>query len=190
MLRASTQGEGLMKTAAKIAIIAALAIALFIPVLMIQNLVAERQQRRDEAVNGIAEGWGKRQTVAGPFLVLPYERTWTQVTHEVVDGKVREPRSERTESQVMHMPAENVTWVISADIGEKARGIYKARLYGAKLQVQGMLRVPAYASLEDGKSRYKWGAPRLVIGISDPHGIRAADTVSVGSKRYAFVPGS
>jgi inner membrane protein len=179
-----------MKAAARIAMIALLAIALFIPVVMIQNLVADRQQRRDEAVNGIAEGWGKRQILAGPYVALPYERTWTQVVQEVVDGKARERRSERTESQVVHVPAENVTWVVAADIGEKARGIYKARLYGAKLQVQGTLKVPAGASLEDGKSRYKWGTPRLVIGISDPHGIRAADSVSVGNRRYGFVPGS
>jgi len=180
-----------MKAAAiKIAVIVVLAVALFVPVAMIQSLVAERQQRRDEAVNGIAEGWGKRQTLAGPYVALPYERTWTQVTQEVVDGKARERRTERSESQVVHVPAENVTWVVSADIGEKARGIYKARLFSAKLQAQGTIRVPAAAGLEDGKSRYKWGAPRLVIGISDPNGIRAADSATVGSKRYNFVPGT
>jgi len=174
----------------KIAVIVVLAVALFVPVAMIQSLVAERQQRRDEAVNGIAEGWGKRQTLAEPYVVLPYERIWTQVTQEVVDGKVRERRTERTESQVVHLPAENVTWVVSAEIGEKARGIYKARLYSAKLQAQGTIQVPAAAGLEDGKSRYKWGAPRLLIGIGDPHGIRTADSVSVGNKRYNFVPGT
>jgi inner membrane protein len=176
--------------AAKIAVIVGLAIALFVPVVMIQSLVAERQQRRDEAVNGIAEGWGKRQTLAGPYVALPYERTWTQVTQEMVDGKAREQRTERTESQVVHVPAENVTWIVSADIGEKARGIYKARLYSAKLHTQGTFRIPAKVGLEDGKSRYKWGTPRLVIGIADPHGIRAADAASVGDKRYDFVPGT
>ena len=180
-----------MKAAAtKIVVIVVLAVALFVPVLMIQNLVAERQQRRDEAVNGIAEGWGKRQTLAGPYVALPYERTWTQVTQEVVDGKERERRIERTESQVVHVPAENVTWIVSAEISEKARGIYKARLFSAKLQAQGTVRVPASAGFEDGKSRYKWGTPRLVIGIGDPHGIRAAGEASIGSKRYGFVPGS
>ena len=180
-----------MKAAAiKIAVIVVLAVALFVPVAMIQSLVAERQQRRDEAVNGIAEGWGKRQTLTGPYVALPYERTWTQITQEVDDGKVRERRTERTESQAVHLPAENVTWVVSAEIGEKARGIYKARLYSAKLQAQGTIRVPAAAGLEDGKSRYKWGAPRLLIGIGDPHGIRTADSVTVGNKRYSFVPGT
>jgi inner membrane protein len=179
-----------MKTAAKVAMIAVLAIALFVSVLMIQNLVAERQQRRDEAVKGIAEGWGKRQTLAGPYMVLPYERAWTVVTREVVDGQSRERRTERSESKVLHLPMENVAWVVSADISEKARGIYKARLYVAKLQAQGTLRLPARAGLEDGKSRYKWGTPRLVIGIDDPHGIRAANAVSVGGKGYNFAPGT
>ena len=174
----------------KITVIVVLAVALFVPVAMIQSLVAERQQRRDEAVNGIAEGWGKRQTLAGPYVALPYERSWTQVTQEVVDGKARERRTERTESQVVHVPAENVTWVVSAEISEKARGIYKARLFNAKLQAQGTIRVPASAALEDGKSRYKWGTPRLVIGIGDPHGIRAEDAATVGNKRYGFVPGT
>jgi inner membrane protein len=180
-----------MKAAAiKIAVIVVLAVALFVPVAMIQSLVAERQQRRDEAVNGIAEGWGKRQTLTGPYVALPYERTWTQITQEVDDGKVRERRTERTESQVVHVPAENVTWVVSAEIGEKARGIYKARLYSVKLEAQGTIRVPPNASLEDGKSRYRWGTPRLVAGIGDPHGIRAAGSVSVAAKRYDFVPGT
>jgi inner membrane protein len=173
----------------KIALIALLAVALLIPVAMIQSLVGERQARRNEAVAGIAEGWGMRQTVAGPYLALPYRRSWTEVTSEVVDGKSRERRIERSESQVLRVPAESVAWSVAADVSEKARGIYKARLYGAKLQAQGTLVIPARAGLEDGKSRYKWGTPRLVIGISDPHGIRAAPAVSVDGKPYDFAPG-
>jgi len=173
----------------KVVLIALLAIALFIPVSMIQNLVGERQARRNEAVTGIAEGWGMRQTVAGPYLAIPYERSWTEVKRDVVDGKPREQRIERTESHVLHAPAQSVEWTVSAEISEKARGIYKARLYGAKLQAQGTLAVPARAS-EHGKVQYKWGTPRLVIGISDPRGIRAAPAATVGGRSYEFAPGS
>ena len=55
----------------KTAIVAALAIALMVPVTMIRGLVDERQARRNEAVTGIAEGWGKRQALAGPYLAIP-----------------------------------------------------------------------------------------------------------------------
>jgi inner membrane protein len=174
----------------KTLLVAALAAVLMLPVAMIRDLVAERQARRNEAVTGIAEGWGKAQTVAGPYLAIPYERHWTEVKRDTLDGKLREVRTERSESQVLRLPVADAAWTIDADIGEKARGIYKARLYSARLDVQGSLDVPARTRFEDGTSRYKWHTPRLVLGVSDPLGIRAASDISLGGARYALAPGS
>ncbi len=174
----------------KILVVAGLALVLAIPVNMISDLVAERQARHTEAVSGIAEGWGKRQTVAGPYLALPYERHWTEVERETVGGKVREKRTERSHRDVLRLPAASVHWTIDADIGEKTRGIYKARLYTARLAADGSFSLPARSALEDGSSRYKWGTPLLVVGISDPLGIRAAPALSAGGREYAFAPGT
>src|SRR5437773_7619135 len=173
----------------KTLLVAALAMILMLPLAMVRDLVGERQARRNEAVSGIAEGWGKRQTVAGPYLAIPYERHWTVVKRETVDGKLREIRTERSESQVVRLPAASVEWTVDAEISEKARGIYKARLYSARLHARGSVDVPARGRFEDGTSRYKWGAPRLVLGISDPLGIRAAPAVSVNDRNYDFAPG-
>jgi len=174
----------------KTLLVAALAIVLMIPVAMIRDLVAERQGRRNEAVSGIAEGWGKRQTVAGPYIAIPYERHWTVVKRETIDGKLRETRNDFKESQVLRRAATRLDWSVDADTSEKARGIYKARLYEAKFSVSGAIALPARASLEDGTSSYKWGTPRLVIGISDPLGIRAAPALTAGGRTYAFSPGA
>jgi inner membrane protein len=174
----------------KTLVVAALALALFVPVQMIRDLVAERQARHNEAVAGIAEGWGKRQVVGGPYLALPYERHWTEVERETLAGKPRETRTERKELGVARLPAESVQWTIDADIGEKMRGIYKARLYTARLSVNGKVAIPEKSALEDGTSRYEWGTPRLVLGISDPLGIRAAPQLRAGGDSYAFVPGA
>lgn len=173
-----------LAAAAKIVVIGLLALVLLVPVLMIQGLVFERQSRRNDAVQNIAEGWGKRQTVAGPYLAVPYERHWTEVKRESVDGKLREVRNDRSESRVLYLPATSVQWTIGAETSEKAYGIYKARLYSAKLAAQGSIEVPPRSSFEDGTSRYKWGPARLVVGVSDPLGIRSAS----GSRE--FVPGT
>jgi inner membrane protein len=173
----------------KTMLMGALALVLMIPVGMIRSLVAERQARRDEAVNGIAEGWGKRQTVASPYLAIPYERHWTVVKRETVDGKLRETRNEYHELQVLRVPARSVDWTVDAELAEKARGIYKARLYSARISASGAFAVPARASAEDGTSRYRWYNPKLVLGIADPLGIRAARAVTFGGKSYAFAPG-
>lgn len=166
-----------------------LALLLMIPMGMIRELVAERQKRAAEAVEGIAEGWGKRQAVAGPYLLVPYERAWTELKRETVDGRARESRIERKEAGALRVPATSVDWKIDAGITEKSRGLYKARLYDAKLQASGTLSVPAASANEDGTSRYRWFPPRLVLGISDPQGIRAAGEVSVGGRNHRFAAG-
>lgn len=91
---------------------------------------------------------------------------------------------------MLRLPASSLQWTVDAGIGEKARGIYKARLYSAKLRAAGAFSVPARASLEDGTSRYRWGTPRLVLGVSDPLGIRAAPALSAQGREHAFSPGT
>jgi inner membrane protein len=179
-----------LAAAARPAMIALLALALFIPVSMIQNLVGERQARRNEAVAGIADGWGKRQTLAGPYLLVPYERTRVDVVRETVDGKPRERRSERSESLLLRLPADAVDWRIAAEVGEKSRGLYKARLYSAMAEARGRIRVPANFGLAESSGRITWGVPRLVLGVSDPGGIRSVSPLVVGELERAFEPGS
>jgi inner membrane protein len=174
----------------KAVLVAALSFLMMIPVWMIRDLVAERQARRNEAVNGIAEGWGKRQTVVGPYITVPYERAWTEVKRETVDGKERETRIERLEHPVLRLPVDRVEWTIAADIGERSRGIYRARLYTMRLLARGSVMLPPRGSLEDGTSRYRWSAARLSIGISDAAGIRAATDATVDGRPVPFSPGS
>ena len=174
----------------KIAVVAALLLLLGVPVNMIQGLVAERQARRNEVVSGIAEGWGKRQTVAGPYLVVPYEWSYTEVKRETIAGKLNETSVEHKGGDVIYLPASSVQWTVDADVTEKARGIYKARLYDAKLAAQGTIEPPLRADYEQPGRRYKWGTPRLVVGVSDPGGIRGAHELIIGGKAHTFEPGT
>ncbi len=176
----------------KPALIAALALALYFPVNMIQGLVLERQARAAQAVASIASGWGGRQTLAGPYLVVPYERTRVNIVQETIDGKPRERRSEHTESLLLRLPAEAVEWRIGAEVSEKAYGIYKARLYSAAAEARGRVAVPVRFGLpaDTPTSRIKFGTPRLVLGVSDPHGIRGVAALAVDGEAYAFAPGS
>jgi len=155
--------------AAKPVVIALLALALYVPVTMIQGLVAERQARRDAAVAGIAHGWGARQTLAGPYLAVPY-------------------RGSR--ANVLRLPVESITWELSARASQKARGIYAARLYTVTAMARGRLRVPANFGLADAGAAIKWGVPRLVVGVTDPGGIRGVSALVIGGSEHAFASGS
>lgn len=173
----------------KSALIGALAFVLMLPVSMIRDLIAERQARANDAVAGIALGWGKRQSLAGPFLAVPYERSWTEVAREAVDGTSKERRTERSEWLVQRLPADSVSWSVSAATSEKSRGIYKARLYSARIQVRGRIALPERFGASDAASRIKWGTPRLVLGVSDPRGIRSVTPLALEGRAFDFLPG-
>jgi inner membrane protein len=174
----------------KAALVAALSLVLMVPVWMIRDLVAERQARRNEAVAGIAEGWGKRQTVDTPYLSIPYERRWVEVKRDTVDGKERVSHIERSVSSAVQIPASSVAFTVDAEVSERARGIYKARLYEARIRAQGTLEAPVRAGFEDGKSTYKWGTPRLVVNLSDARGVRAARDLRIDGVAREFAAGT
>ncbi|MDH4189291.1 MAG: cell envelope integrity protein CreD [Betaproteobacteria bacterium] len=173
----------------KTSMIGALALLLLIPVAMIRDLIHERQARRNQAVGEIALGWGGRQAFAGPYLVVPYERFWTEVEREVVDGIRKERRTERSRSSLLRLPVDTMDWSIGAATGEKVRGIYRARLYTATIRAQGRITLAARFGMPDSASRYRWGTPRFVVGVSDPRGIRSLSALAFGNQKFDFAPG-
>jgi len=178
-----------MSTTLKVVVIGAIALALLVPVSMIRDLISERQARRNEAVGGIALGWGQRQALAGPFLSIPYERTWVETTQETVEGKSRERRVERSEWRVQRIPVESIQWSIDTTTSEKARGIYKARLYTARIQARGRIVVAEQFGVGES-GRIRFSAPRLVVGVADPRGLRSVAALSLDGERIEFRPGT
>ena len=81
-------------------------------------------------------------------------------------------------------------WSIEAATSEKARGIYKARLYTARIHVKGKIVVPERFGLGETVGRIQWGTPRFVLGVSDPRGIRSVAPLSIGEEKVEFLPGA
>ena len=57
---------------AKAFLIGALVLVLQIPILLIWQLVSERDRTRLSAQAEVTEKWGQAQRIHGPFLVVPY----------------------------------------------------------------------------------------------------------------------
>ena len=51
---------------------------LLIPVSMVESVIREREERKNEATQEISSTWGAQQTVCGPVLTIPY-KTVTKV---------------------------------------------------------------------------------------------------------------
>jgi len=63
----------------KLGAIALLILLLLIPLLMIDGIIDDRQQRRDGVLEDIARSSSYSQQISGPVMVVPYRkviRTW------------------------------------------------------------------------------------------------------------------
>jgi len=162
----------------KMLIVGFLILILLIPAAMVQSLIYERKNRSDTAASEISEKWGQAQTVIGPVLNIPYRKYYT-----LKDG------TRRFTTEVAHFlpKALNVEGELKPQI--RYRGIYKAVLYNAIMQLNGSFERPDFAALDINEQDVQWDRAVFSLGISDMTGIKEAITPEFGTVRVSMNPG-
>jgi inner membrane protein involved in colicin E2 resistance len=73
--------------------VGALILVLLIPLAMIQGVLSDRLERRNEAVSEITDSWGKDQNIIGPVLGVPFQYKFKSVKDTTMpDGHVERTR--------------------------------------------------------------------------------------------------
>jgi inner membrane protein len=162
------------------------ALLLIVPLLMVGGLTQERKKARDSVVQEIARSAAYAQTITGPILVVPYLRRVTEtqseagravlVTREVAGELRLLPRTFDLNGQLTTQ--------------ERRRGIYRARIFDAATRITGSFDVPAQFGVGADLGSYQFGAPRLVLGISDIRGIGNALSVQANGAAAPVSPGT
>lgn len=156
----------------RFALIAAVAVALLLPIKLIEGKVAERRARAESVVATFAAETSGAQVIAGPLLAIACEETYLE-EREIKRGGNAETV---TETKVRACPTAYIaprSLEVSAHVPveERHRGIYPIRLYRAKVRLQGEIAWPAPAAPRGSNAR-TWRKAQLVMAISDPRGIR------------------
>ncbi|WP_085709171.1 MULTISPECIES: cell envelope integrity protein CreD [unclassified Pseudomonas] len=172
----------------KLGAIALLILLLLIPLLMIDGIIDDRQQRRDGVLEDIARSSSYSQQISGPVMVVPYRkviRTWK--TREKNGEQYLELSEER--GRLYFLPERfELDGQVQTEL--RARGIYEARLFHAENRISGHFSLPAQLGITEDFTDYHFEAPFLAIGISDIRGIENALKLELGSQRLDFVPGT
>jgi len=159
----------------RLLIIGFLTLIMLIPATIVQVLIHEREQRREEAIKEVSEKWGQRQTISGPFLTVPYKKI-------IKDEK---DRPVITTEYLYFLPDE---LMISATLEPtvRYRGIFEVILYNAQLDISGIFSAPDISGLSVDEKYVDWNNAFLSLGISDLKGIKNmvefhwnADTIAV-----------
>ncbi len=160
----------------KLATIGFLSLLLLIPSAFILDLIREREQRRAEAIEEVSAIWGNSQTLAGPFLTIPY-----YITHETKEGKT-------TSIHYAHfLPDQlNITGKIVPEV--RKRGIFKVVTYKSQLHFSGTFNKPLLKDLVKS-SEFTTDQAYIEIGIPDMRGLKKNIQIAWDDTSLTVIPG-
>ena len=163
-------------------------LALAIPIFCVWLLVYDRQSQSEQARTSITEGWGGRQAMSGPVLVIPYRQT-TAAADVVVEGTAQISRTREVWRELTLEP-EMVDIASRVRPEVRRRSIYDAVVYSATASGTARFAFPpdldrfgvALAQMDLSRAE-------LRFGLSDPRGLGANPRVSVDGKPARLQPG-
>ena len=177
----------------KLLSIGLLLLLLLIPSSMVEGLITERAENRDQATADISEKWGGAQLVLGPVLVLPYtvytaDQTTATTTYDKNGAVAAAARVIETTRYLTLLPDTLATTGTLAP-ERRHRGIYEAVVYRADLHVRGSFQAPPLADLGVSATAVRWSEAFVAVGISDMKGIRNGLTLRWDGQARSFEPG-
>lgn len=164
--------------------IGTLALILQIPVFFIRDIVWDRKDTRQEAIEEITSKWGKQQEVFGPFLVVPYLERRTVQTAEGQPSKI-----EVYEEHATFLPLDlRVDGSLETEV--RYRGIFEAPVYRSHLSFEGSFDRPDFSGWSISPADILWDRAELIMEVADPRAIKDAVQVDWSGEEIEFVPGA
>ena len=174
-----------MRLWVKILMVAAMTIAILVPLTMVRGVIHERQARRADVVADVSASYGGRQAISGPVLVVPY----TESVREQVDdgaGVMRTTVRRRTR----HWTFFPDTLVVDGEMAPdtRRRGLHEVRVYEWLGTVQARFDVRIPDDAPEGADR-SIGEPWLAFGIADVRGLRELPRMQLDGRALELAQG-
>lgn len=167
----------------KFAVAVLLGVLLSLPLLIVYMLIYGREQQSQVARSSIVEGWGAEQTLAGPFLVVPFE----QLIETTTAGKTSYERRRRE----LTIAPIAVTIDTRLDPERRQRSIYEAVVYRAVVRSSGRFVLPDFAAMGIATDALRLGEAEIRFGISSAKGLGGSQPrVVVDGRTLPLIPGS
>jgi inner membrane protein len=175
---------------AKVLAVGGIAIALLVPLAMIQLTIAERAGYREQAVRSVQASLAGPQTVTVPFVVWHYREDWEEQVYNK-DAKRDETVKRSADSRRLTF-ARSASVTATVDVrNDHYRGLHRIRTYEAASTMRLTIAVPARALVRPSKTRgqISWAAPQLVLPLTDVRGLRGTPSLKVNGVAIPFEQG-
>src|SRR5882724_480133 len=156
----------------KVAGIGLLALLQLIPLAMVEGLLTDRLERRDQATHEITSTWGDDQQVIGPVLIVPYRYYYMEKKQVVVDNRTILQDTEVSQQDNAYFLPTHLN--IEGNVTPKRlhKGIYQAVVYDASLDISGDFAAPDFTPFKLAKFDVLWDQASLAVPIHDLRGVQ------------------
>ncbi len=160
----------------KLGFILVFILLLLIPVAWIQSLIEERESLQRNVEQEVAASWGQEQTIRGPVLCIPYEKT------VYVDNKAV------LENHWFYLTPE--TLKINAGIATEIRtkGIFNTVVFEGNNHLEGAFDLSLLPTPDI--HRYQLDEAILITGVSDPSAVTQKIGVQWNNQEQQAIPGT
>jgi len=162
----------------KALLIGAVVLVLMLPLSLLRGLVSERAERREQAYQRVAEGWGGSTTLGGPMLVIPTEQSVTDK-----DG------TRFIRSAIYLLPSRldaNVTLRLDEP---RYVGIYAVPVFVSEADLTGTFDFAGLKPLLDKPGvTYLWSQARLRLPMSEVRSLREVTRASFAGQERTLGP--
>lgn len=166
----------------KFIVLGVLTLALMIPLLLVYLIVDERERYSRQAISEVGRSWGKAQTFAGPYLIVPLSRE-----SERVDRLGNKTTFKETRYGVF-LPE---TLKVTANVNSQTlkRGIFQVPVYKSELAFKGRFAAAELSRFLTENYEPRLDEAVLTLQISDVRAIKKTTEVTLGETRQLFEAG-
>jgi len=162
----------------RLVVIGVLLLALLLPLLAVQGLVQEREQRRAETESELIQSWGGEQMIAGPILTVPY------VVH-TLDESGRKVET----VEAAHFLPDSLLIQGKVTPEKRRRGMYEATLYETTLAISGSFHAPDFSGWRVSPGAILWDEAVLSVEVPDMRALQERVSLAWNGEKKDFRPG-
>ena len=174
----------------RIIIIALIALAMAIPLNMVDSLVEERNFYYDSVIRDISSIWGGSQTLIGPVLVVPFIEK-REIEEQIQSGFGHAETKLKTQYIRKHAIFLPTKLNVNPNIHEhyRHRGIYRSLVYGADITLEAEFKGINVESLSDNIDKVLFKEAELLLGLSDTKAIDKIERIKFNDRTLQVVAG-
>ncbi|NJM79770.1 MAG: cell envelope integrity protein CreD [Flavobacterium sp.] len=175
----------LQSNTAKMIMVSVLTLFLLIPLNLVQNLIRERSERKNEVTEEVTQLWGEDIHFFGPILKVPY-KIYTETA--IVDEKTKQTTIQKKAyiQNAYFFPdkLQNKTEVQKVD--ELKRGLYNPIVFKATMKFNGSFENVALDKLALKPEDMLWEKATILIKTTNLKSIKSDLKIGINKTNYSL----